>query len=309
MPWIKQGLIFQPKGDRPWSRTHAQVPTAIVLDDCIRVYYATRDDQGRSRTSFVDLARDDPGRVVYEHDRPVLDIGLPGQHDEDGAMTGCVVRAGDAIRLYYTGWSRGVTTPYRVSVGLAESSDGGVSFERVCEGPVVDRTRLEPYMTMSPYVLHQEGRWRMWYGSGTGWTDVGGHMEPLYIVKYAESDDGVAWRQEDVVCIAPEHPLEANTRPSVLVGDAGFEMWFSYRGSVDFRNGVGAYRIGHAVSKDGKSWRRGGDPDGLAPEGDGWCGRMIAYPNVISLDGRRIMFHNGDTFGKTGFGYAVWQDH
>ena len=236
-----------------------------------------------------------------------MQLGEPGTHDEDGVMTGCLVAGDEGVLFYYTGWSRGYTVSYRVSIGLAKSTDGGVTFERVFAGPVVDRTPLEPYMTMSPYVLRHDGKWKMWYGSGTGWTPVDGKMEPLYVVKYAESEDGIKWQQDDVTCIEPKHALEANTRPSVMITPSGYQMWFSYRHSVDYRDGEGAYRIGHATSEDGKRWERQADPEGLAPGGEGWCGRMVTYPSVVEVDGRRIMFHNGDGFGQSGFGYALWE--
>ncbi len=308
MPWIQKSFIFKPSGDFPWSRTHAQVPTALLLKDRIRIYYATRNAQGRSLTSFIDVARDNPSHILHIHDQPILPLGKIGTHDEDGVMAGCVVAYGSDVLFYYTGWSRGVTVPYRVSIGLAKSTDGGITFDRVHEGPITDRTALEPYMTMSPYVLQNGGIWQMWYGSGTGWVEVEGHPEPLYIIKYAESQDGVKWLQDNTVCIPPLHPLEANTRPSIIKSAAGYEMWFSYRHSIDFRGGAGAYHIGHAISQDGKSWQRQADPAGLAPAQTDWNNRMMAYPSVLEYDGKRIMFHNGNGFGASGFGYAVWEN-
>ncbi|NND90809.1 MAG: hypothetical protein HKN42_08075 [Granulosicoccus sp.] len=236
-----------------------------------------------------------------------MQFGEAGTHDEDGVMVGCLVEDQGDLLMYYTGWSRGYTVPYRVSVGLAKSTDGGITFERVFKGPVVDRTPHEPYMTMSPYVVRHDGVWKMWYGSGTGWTEIDGKMEPLYVTKYAESADGLDWIQDNLLSIEPLHELEANTRPSVSIGPSGYDMWYSYRHSVDYRDGKGGYRIGHATSKDGKTWDRQADPKGLAPDGDGWAGRMTCYPNVLDIDGVRVMFHNGDGFGASGFGYAVWE--
>jgi hypothetical protein len=308
MPWTERTFIFKPSGEWEWSLTHAQVPSALLLHDRIRIYYATRDSRGRSLTSFIDVARNDPSKILYIHPEPVMMLGAAGTHDEDGVMVGCVVAEENDVLLYYTGWSRGGNVPYRVSVGLARSSDNGLTFVREFEGPVVDRTAREPYMTMSPYVLREADKWRMWYGSGTGWLSVQDKMEPLYVVKYAESRDGRFWQQDDVLCIPPLHAMEANTRPSVVKTDTGYSMWFSYRDSIDFRNGAGAYHIGHALSRNGAAWERKSGPQDLAPSGAGWDGRMTAYPNVLQCDGRLIMFYNGDGFGQSGFGFAVWQD-
>lgn len=306
--WRQLGVVFVSDGAQDWSRTHAQAPSALVMGDRIRVYYGTRNDENRSRSSFFEVDRGDPTRLTYVHDRPVIDFGQAGTHDEDGVIASQVIAVGGELRLYYGGVSRGGHVPYRMSIGLARSLDGGLSFERVFEGPIVDRTPLEPYMTMAPNVLEDGGRWTMWYGSGTGWVDVDGKFEPTYQIKLAHSDDGVAWRQTNHICIQKLDPLEANTRPSVLKTASGFEMWFCYRSSRDYRDGAGSYRIGYATSADGRNWSRQADPAGLQPTGAGWNAVTMAYPSVVAADGRKIMFLNGDGFGKSGVGCAVLDD-
>jgi len=303
--WKQLGVVFTPDASRDWSRSHAQAPAAILLGARIRIYYGTRNAENRSRTSFFEVDRADPTRLVYDHDRPVLDLGKPGCHDEDGVIGSQAVIVGEEMRLYYGGVSRGGHVPYRMSVGLARSLDGGLTFERVFDGPVIDRTPLEPYMTMAPNILRTGDGWTMWYGSGTGWVEIDGKFEPTYQIKLAYSDDGIAWRQTNHSCIPKLDPLEANTRPSVLKTADGFEMWFCYRNSRDYRDGDGSYRIGYATSADGRDWRREPDPEGLQPTGQGWNSHTMSYPSVIEADGRKIMFHNGDGFGQTGVGCAV----
>lgn len=39
-----------------------RIPAALVLDDRIRVYFATRPQRNLSLTTFVDLDRNDPPR-------------------------------------------------------------------------------------------------------------------------------------------------------------------------------------------------------------------------------------------------------
>jgi hypothetical protein len=305
MAWKQLGVIFAPDGDRDWSRTHAQAPSALLMEDRIRVYYGTRNAENRSRTSFFEVDRADPTRLLRVHDRPVIDFGKPGTHDEDGVIVSQVIAVADELRMYYGGVSRGGHVPYRMSVGLALSRDGGLTFERVFEGPVVDRTPLEPYMTMAANVLATDDGWTMWYGSGAGWVEIDGKFEPTYQIKLAVSDDGIRWRQTNHTCIPKLHPLEANTRPSVLRTAAGYEMWFCYRGSLDYRDGAGSYRIGYATSDDGRTWSRQPDPEGLRPTGAGWNSVTMSYPSVVVADGRKIMFHNGDGFGQSGVGCAI----
>ena len=308
MPWMHKGMVYATDGSREWSRTHTQAPSALVIGDRIRVYFGTRDATNRSRTSFIEFDKADPARVVYVHDQSVMDLGKPGTHDEDGVIASQIIQMGDKMLMYYGGVSCGASVPYRMSIGLAISHDGGLTFERAFEGPIVDRTPEEPYMTMAPYLLATDSGWTMWYGSGIRWVDIDGKFEPIYVIKMAHSVDGIHWSRTNHTCIPQAHNFEANTRPSVLKSNGAYEMWFSYRSSNAYRDGKGSYRIGFATSVDGREWQRHEDPEGLHPSGSGWNSATMAYPSVIVSGQQKIMYHNGDGFGKSGIGCAVWSE-
>jgi hypothetical protein len=286
---------------------HACVPVPdLISEDRLRIYFGPRDADGRTRVGFIDVDPSDPSLVHYVHDRPVLDLGRLGAFDDSGAMPACIVHDGSDTFLYYIGWNRGVTVPYRNSVGLAVSRDGGLSFQRVCEGPVVDRTRDEPFFTASPFVRKEDDRWRMWYASSTGWLTINEHPEPLYHIKYAESDDGIEWRRNNVTCIAPSHPEEANARPWVVRDGDRYRMWFCFRGSRGYRDDPRqSYRIGYAESADGVSWTREDDRAGIDVSEHGFDDVMITYPSVYEHRGVRHLLYNGNGFGLTGIGHAV----
>ncbi len=55
MAWKKQGVIFEPAGQAGWMNSHAQVPTPLVTDSAVRVYFCTRPEPGISLTTFLDL--------------------------------------------------------------------------------------------------------------------------------------------------------------------------------------------------------------------------------------------------------------
>jgi hypothetical protein len=84
-------------------------------------------------------------------------------------------------------------------------------------------------------------------------------------------------------------------------GDGMHEMWFSYRSG----NGQ-TYRIGHASSADGQAWRLYAPYAGIDVSPGGWDSEMIAYPFVLKHKGQLYMFYNGNGFGKTGIGLAIW---
>src|SRR4051794_15011627 len=124
MKWSRKGLIFTADGRYDWMAHHACVPVVELIDkERLRIYYGPRDDAGRTRVSFIEVSAQDPSRLLYVHDRPVLDLGRLGTFDDSGAMPSSIVNVGERKFMLYIGWNQGVTVPYRNSVGLAVSTD------------------------------------------------------------------------------------------------------------------------------------------------------------------------------------------
>jgi hypothetical protein len=287
---------------------HACVPIADkVSDDVLRIYFGPRDAQGRTVTTFIEVDADDPTRVLSICDRPVLGLGVLGAFDDSGAMPSCLVNRDGRKYLFYIGWNRGVTVPYRNAIGVAVSEDGGRTFERLFQGPILDRTPMEPYFCASPFALFDQGRWRLWYASSTGFKIVNDKPEPVYQIKYAESHDGVAWHRPNITCMHYKFDGEANARPCILKEEDGlYRMWYCYRGSNNYRTDRDqSYRIGYAESVDGLQWERLDHLVGIDRSPSGWDSVMITYPYVYEHRGRKYMLYNGNGFGETGFGYAV----
>lgn len=288
--------------------SHAQVPTALLLDDRIRVYVASRPRPGLSLTGYVDLDRTRPERVLAVSDTPILDPGGPGSFDEHGIMPSAVIADGMRVRLYYSGWSRlAGAAPYHNTTGLAVSEDGGRTFRRECEGPVLDRSPREPFSATSPYVVRHNGSLHVFYSAGLGWIDIGGKNEHVYDLRHAVSSDGVDWRRTGRPALAQTFPEEALTRPTILrLADGSWAMWFCHRGSVGFRGGGDAYRIGFARSDDLIHWTRDDAAAGIDVSESGFDSEMIAYPCVLRVGERLLMFYNGNGFGRDGFAWAEW---
>jgi hypothetical protein len=311
MRWVKRGLIFHVEKQADWMWTHAGLPVALRVDEeVLRIFFGTRDTEGRSLPAFIDVRADDPRRVLYVHDRPLLERGALGAFDDSGVTPSCIAfDDGGRLLLFYIGWSRRASVPYHLAIGLAASDDGGRSFARVSEGPIMERTASEPFFVTSPCVLREAHRWRMWYCSSGGWLVVRGQPEPVYEIKYAESDDGVIWQRPNITCIGSREPGEAIARPSVIRGAEGYRMWYAFRGSDGYRTDRdAAYRIGYAESSDGVRWERKDSEGGLDRSESGWDSVMTAYPFVYEHAGTTCMLYNGDGFGRSGFGYAVMED-
>jgi hypothetical protein len=308
MRWRKVDQIFAPSDNFGWMKSHAQIPTVLNLGSKLRIYFSTRTVSTESKTTFLDVDAKNPSKIIYLHDRPILSNGSPGTFDEHGVMPSSVLtdRRGK-IRLYYSGWSRRTTVPYSNFAGLALSDDG-IHFERMGDGPILSMNLHEPYSATSPFILTERGKFYAFYCSGTGWLKVNDQYEHTYDIKMAVSEDGIYWSQNGKQCFPKKHAQEAITRPVVLKIQNTYHMWFCYRGSLDFRDGVDAYRIGYAYSYDLKSWERNDSMAGIDVSPKGWDSGMLAYPYIVKTDHATYMFYNGNGFGKSGLGYATLEE-
>jgi len=297
MEWIRRERIFEPKQQARWIHTHAALPVVQTVEDRRRLFFSSRDGRGRSHIGFIEISLDRPHDILGISPAPVLSPGALGTFDDAGVTSSCLVPHAGRIYFYYTGWSLGASVPFYLNVGLAVSEDGGRTFERVSRAPLLDRTSVDPYLTASPWVLVDNGTWRMWYVSGTGWTETGDGPRHRYHIKYAESPDGRRWRRHGVVCIdyasADEH---AFGRPCVVHDGDRYRMWYSYRGT--------RYRMGYAESDDGVVWTRRDSENVLHASATGWDSEMVTYPVVVPHGRGLCMLYNGNGYGLTGIGMA-----
>lgn len=312
MRWTRRGRIVDPgtfgrdAGDL--RRSHAQLP--VVDTDAggrWRLYFSSRDDDGRSRPFWIEVESGQPGNVLAERRDPVLALGGRGCFDEHGVMPSAIVDCDGCKYLYYIGWSRRLSVPYQNAIGLAVSRDGGDSFERLADGPVIGQGPVDPQFTGTIDVVRHDGLWHACYMSCTEWRDTDDGPEPRYLLKHATSHDGIDWRRDGRVLIGYRDDAEGGIVGASLLKLSGrWRMWYSYRGDRGFRvRGPASYRIGMADSPDLLHWTRRDDEAGIDIADTGWDSDMICYPEVVAHDGRLFMFYNGNGFGHTGIGHAT----
>ena len=301
MRWEKLGRVFDPACLADHGLTAALTPVAQVLDTSagiVCVFYSPRDQSNRSQVRSFDFNVLNPGSIRNASASALLTHGKTGAFDDAGVTLGSLVSARGRHYLFYTGWNLTVGVPFNNSIGIAEYVDG--VFSRLGDGPVMTRTLHEPYSCASPFVIHENGLFRMWYASMDKWQNEPGNglFKHYYNIKYCESRDGTNWSRKGVVAIDYQQPGEyAFGRPFVLKENGGYKMWYSVRGD--------AYRIGYAVSSDGIRWERRDAEAGIDISDSGWDSEMIEYPCVFDAAGKRYMLYNGNGYGKSGIGLAV----
>ena len=314
MRWERLGLIFDPtQHELPNScREFAQSPQALVLPDRVRIYFSTRstDSSGKflSHVAYVEMARD-LNTVLGVSRHTVLRLGALGSFDEHGIFPINVLPVAEEIWGYTTGWNRRVSVSVDTAIGRVVSRDGGRTFERVGDGPVLGPSLHEPFLVGDGFVRHIAGTFHMWYIFGTGWKYYapGSPPERTYKIGHATSGDGVTWVKEEARQIVSDRlgPEESQALPTVVRIGSRHHMFFCYRHSFDFRlNPERGYRIGHAWSDDLFNWTRDDDNPGLTIEAGAWDGQMQCYPHAFELDGHVYLLYNGNQFGRRGFGAA-----
>lgn len=318
MRWQKLGRIFNPD-DHPLPEgcaQFAQSPQAIVFDEFVRIYFSTRSIDGagrkyRSHVAFVDMDKEFRG-VLGKPRGGVIDLGRLGCFDEHGIFPFSVLRDGDRLLAYTTGWSRRVSVSVETGIGLAVSEDGGQTFQRLGDGPVLSASLHEPYLVGDAFVRIIGGLFHMWYIFGTRWKSYSTHSAPdrIYKIGHAVSNDGIHWEKEEARQIIADRlgADESQALPSVTqIGDR-YHMFFCFRQSWDFRvNRERGYRIGHAWSNDLRSWVRDDETPSLRGTPGEWDSDMQCYPHVFEIDDRIVLLYNGNEFGRHGFGAAVLQ--
>ena len=308
MIWEKCGHIYKPDGALQWSQSHAQIPTPMVLpNNNLRIYFSTRDEKNRSQPTFIDVDGSDFTKIVKINPQRLWQFGRPGTFDDNGIMPASWVKHPDRdeIYMYYVGWNACTTVAYQLSTGLAISHDGGDTFVEYAEGSILDRNLDDPIFATIPCVLIENGTWRAWYISCTHWQEINGRMEPNYLIKYAESKNGIHWQRYKDPCIHYSFEGEALGRPWVIKENNHYHMWYSQRGSLNYRERNGQpYKIGYARSKDGLIWERLDEASGIERSATSWDSEMMCYCSVFTHNSQQYMLYNGNGFGKAGFGYA-----
>lgn len=265
--WVKKGLIY--------SESHAQLPTVEVCDDVLRIYFSTKENNV-SQINYIEVDKNNPKDVLYKNSSPILGPGIRGCFDDCGVMPSSIVTTGNIKFLYYTGWNKDKgDVPYGHGIGVAVTRNSPKVFERLHQGPHLDRCIDEPFLCNSACVVGDY----IYYCSGTGWQD----NFPLYQIACRKN-----WSQKKV-CLDNKNEM-AMSRPCVRDN----QMWFAHRTKDT------PYQIGYA-EYDGLKWIM--MDSGLDKSDAGWDSEMVCYPWVTG----KYMLYNGNGYGATGIGYAEWK--
>jgi len=294
----KIGRILQPNMDVYWMSTYTGPSFAMQVGETslFDIYVTGRDSKNRSSIGKVIIDIENPKNIIEITADPIFSFGEKGAFDENGVSYPWLVQHNGKTFMYYVGWMPTVITPFQNHLGLAVQKEDK-TFERVSRAPILERTNNEYLGTGSCCVLIENSIWKMWYTSFLKWGSNPSEHKHYYVIKYAESKDGVHWIRDNVICINFKNQNEyAIGKPCVLKIKDKYHMWYSYRGEQ--------YRIGYATSNDGTKWERKDGNAGINVSKDGWDSKSVCYAHVLQYKNYLYMFYNGNDYGKEGLGLA-----
>jgi hypothetical protein len=258
----------------------------------------SRDGSNRGAAGFIDLDPQEPTRVLAVSDMPVLAPGPLGTFDDRGISIGSILQYNNQLWMYYMGWNKSVDVPFRNAIGLAWSADAeGRTFTKAFEGPLLDRSRFDPFTMSYPYVVPpgpNVDRWTMYYGTSR----AGGlrEEEMAHILTAAESNDGIDWRPTGREVVSLEAGEYGLARPWIWKHDGKVWLFYSIRRAT-YSIGVSRFDV-----DTNRFLRVSNNLFGSSP--DDWDNHASCYPALIAAGGRILMFYNGNGYGQSGVGVA-----
>lgn len=293
------GFIFSAELGPDWMKSHAAYPAPVLISpEILRIFMISRDTDNRGSVGYIDVSPQRPTEVIAVSKKPCLGPGQLGSFSDRGISIGSICEVNGELWLYYLGWNKSQDVPFRNSIGLAISKDGtGTKFEPAFEGPILDRSRFDPFTLSYPFVTPPENnnsQWRMYYGTSR----QGGisEEEMQHVITTATSNDGIDWQpsgQDEISLESGEYGL---SRPWLLKLEDDEFTFYSIRKEQ--------YKIGLSKrdKKSGKWLRLSSDILGASK--DNWESEAACYPSLIHINQRIYMFYNGNNYGRTGVGVA-----
>lgn len=287
-----------------WSQSHTQMPTPYLHSEKISVLYTTRDSNGVSRIAVKDIDFDLKAINSRNHQDPILDIGLPGTFDQHGVMCSSILRNQNEYLMYYIGWNTDTEYPYSLSIGLATSENWNSGFTKVNHEPIMKSSFDDGVFSTTPFVWKESERFNILYSKGKPWFRLDGQYESRYGIASATSKNGRDWTANPRPNPTVANEDSSYARPVMVDVQGISHIVYSIRSNKDFRTGDGTYRIRMSRIVSDSEWIDCTIEFEQNPLFKKHLSKMQCYAYPLQVNGRTLIFLNGDSFGKFGFAVA-----
>jgi len=300
MTWKKLGQVYNFKPVDSYLLSHASNPLAVhIKDDIYRVFFSGRCEENKSSVGYVDIDII-THEVISTCDSVTFKHGEENNFYSHGVSIGNMYQVEDKNYIQFMAWQIRDGGHWRGDIGRLLVNDDYSTLNLFPQEVFMGCDKEDKVSLSYPWVMFDEGVYKMWYGSTIDWSSE--NEEMIHVIKYATSKDGEFWEKHGLAIPYELGVAQAFSRPTVIKDENGYHMWYS------FRSGDGTkYRIGYSHSQDGLSWDRKAD-SGIDVSENGWDSEMICYPFVFEHNDKKYMLYNGNDYGKSGFGLAVMEN-
>ena len=296
------GLIFKKKHFPKWNKTHAWVPTPVILKKNIcRVFYAGRDEKNLSKIGSFDINLSRPKKILNVSSSPVLSLGKIGYFDDCAVIPSQIFYFNKNYYLFYVGWTQGKTVADIASIGLAYTKNLNKKFKRTSEVPLIGKSRYDPIFTASCFCVKENNKLKLYYSSNTRWKVINKVPTPKYLIKEASSKNLFNWQFKNKKTFRHKDKEIALTRPWIFKHENKEMMLYSYGKMKNKKNN---YRIGLAV-KNKSVWKRMDKKLKIYNSVDNFDNKTKEYASAINYAGKTYVFYNGNNYGEKGIGLAI----
>tara|TARA_B110001452_G_scaffold264322_1_gene267149 strand:+ start:1501 stop:2418 length:918 start_codon:yes stop_codon:yes gene_type:complete len=303
MKFISHGLIFKKKHFPKWNKTHAWVPTPIMISKNIcKVFYAGRDKNNLSSIGSFDVNLNNPTKILNIAQSPLLELGPLGYFDDCAVLPSQIFIHKKKFYLFYIGWTQGAKVPYMAALGLACSNSLNKKFKRISLAPIIGRSNIDPIFTASCFVQKYKKKFKTFYTSNLKWSNINNVLVPKYIIKEGFSKNLLDWKYKKIAINHKNKNEIALTRPWLLKDkNKKSVMIYSYG---QMKNKKNNYEIGMAYNKNGNWIRRDKDIQILNYK-DKFDDKTQEYGATVFYKGKNYIFYNGNNFGEKGIGLGI----
>lgn len=301
MKWEKKVKLFDLVKTNQLIQSHASNPVPLHLEgDIFRVFFSSRNVFNQSSVSYVDIDIIKQQVIAFEGEI-IHKFGPKGSFFADGISVGDIYTINNQAYMLFMGWQSEGLSHWRGDIGRFKLIDN-LELELNPTHPFIGIEHpFDPISLSYPFILFDQGIYKMWYGSTKDWSSENDEM--IHSINYATSNDGENWDRKGIAIDYEVGVAQAFSKPTVIKKNGLYHMWYS------FRSGDGTpYRIGYSNSKDGIKWNNFFNKSGINVSKAGWDSNMICYPYVFSHKNDFYMLYNGNEYGKTGFGLAILKD-
>jgi hypothetical protein len=296
MKWQEIGCLLKVENLDTHAISHAMIPTPLVLNkDVLRIFFSSRDSKGIGRTRYADFDMNSNFSLIKQSTSFILDIGQPGTFDDNGSLVCSVIKMpNNSFFLYYAGFELSTKIRYRIFTGLAISLDGGESFNRHMEVPILDRTNTELFFRGGPYVQPCKSGYEMYYVGGSDWIRLENSIKPIYSIKKTFSVDGLHWDTPTEILKPNGQSEHGFGRPYEFNWQNRKFLYYSVRDSLHE-----TYKLGYAEILNNVYSRKDAQFE-LYSNGKLVENRDLMYSSFVSTKESMYMLFNKREFGLEG---------